>query len=234
MKLTARTITALKLAPGKQDAIHFCDDLPGFGYRLRANGEHVRGTWIAQYRARGHTRRVLIGSAETLTVEQARAAAKKVLAKAALGEDPQAAKIAARQKQHRREHDLRTVVDDYLAAKAKQVRTRTYRELVRYLTGPHFEALHSTPIDQISRRDVALRLAKITAENGSITAGRARAALSALYVWAMGMGIAEHNPVVGTLKPADAKPRERTLSDAELSNIWRACLTTIMAGSFSC
>ena len=31
------------LHDGKQDAIHFCSDLPGFGYRLRANGERVRG-----------------------------------------------------------------------------------------------------------------------------------------------------------------------------------------------
>jgi integrase len=222
MKITAKAVAALKLPRGKTDVIYFCDDLPGFGYRVRASGERVRRSWIAQYRAHGRTRRVLIGSAETVSAEQARAAAKKVLAKAALGEDPQAAKIAERRRQQTREHTLRAVVDDYLAAKVKQVRRRTYRELVRYLTGHFFRPLHATPIDQITRRDVAVRLSKINAENGSISAGRARGALSAFYVWCMGMGLAEHNPVVGTIKPQDAKPRDRVLSDSELASIWHA------------
>jgi integrase len=39
----------------------------------------------------------------------------------------------------------------------------------------------------------------------------------------MGHGLAEINPVVGTIKPEDSKPRERVLSDAELIAIWRAC-----------
>jgi integrase len=222
MKITAKVVAALKLPRGKTDAIYFCDDLPGFGIRLRTSGDRVRRTWVAQYRAHGRTRRVLIASAETVGAEQARAAAKKVLAKAALGEDPQAAKIAERQKQQRREHTLRAVVDDYLAAKLKEVRSRTYRELVRYLTGHFFEPLHATPIDQITRRDVAVRLSKIIAENGSISAGRARGALSAFYAWAMGMGLTEQNPTIGTIKPQDSKPRERVLADSELAAIWRA------------
>ena len=47
--------------------------------------------------------------------------------------------------------------------------------------------------------------AKIVAEKGSISAARPRAALSALYAWALGHGLAEINPVVGTLKPQDAE-----------------------------
>src|SRR5262249_21361449 len=98
----------------------------------------------------------------------------------------------------------------------------TYAEIVRYLTGPHFKPLHVVPLDQITRKDVAHRLARITAEHGSITAVRARGALSSLYSWAMGMGLVEHNPVVGTLPPKDAEPRERVLEDHELAAIWRA------------
>ena len=79
------------------------------------------------------------------------------------------------------------------------------------------------PVDTITRRDVAARLTKITAESSSITAVRARGALSGFYVWAMGNGLAETNPIVGTLKPQDAKPRERVLDDGELAAIWRAC-----------
>ena len=89
MKLDTKTVAALKL-DGKQDAIHFDDQLAGFGYRLRQGaGGKVLRSWIAQYRRAGATRRVLIGVGEVLSAEQARAAAKKLLAKVALGEDPQ-------------------------------------------------------------------------------------------------------------------------------------------------
>jgi integrase len=220
MKLTTKTITRLALPESKTDAIYFADDLPGFGLRLRsASGNRVLRSWVVQYRRGGATRRLLLGSADVLGVEQARAAAKKVLAKIALGEDPQADKAARRQKDA---HSLRALADDYLAAKKKTVRPRTYKEIVRYLTGPHFRPLHYMPVDTITRRDVATRLTRITAESGSITAVRARGALSAFYVWAMGHGLAEFNPIIGTLKPHDAKPREHVLSDAEIAAIWRA------------
>ena len=53
MKLTAKTITAVGMPAGKTDHIEWDDDLPGFGLRLRASGDRVRKTWIAQYRAHG-------------------------------------------------------------------------------------------------------------------------------------------------------------------------------------
>lgn len=220
MKITAKTVGALKLPHGKHDAIYFCDDLPGFGYRLRVSAERVRRSWVAQYRSFGRTRRVLLGPAELLNVEQARAAAKKVLARVTLGHDPQAEKIARRQKDT---HSLKGIVADYLAFKQRTVRPRTYAEIVRYLTGNFFKPLHNVPIDQITRKDVAARLTKITLENGSITASRARIALSGFYVWAMGQGLAEANPVIGTTRPLEGKPRERVLDDGELAAIWKAC-----------
>jgi integrase len=219
MKLIAKTTATAKLPEGKVDAIYFDDDLAGFGLRLRASGDQVSKTWIAQYRAHGRTRRMKIGTFEKLTPDEARKAAKKILARAEIGQDPQAEKAAQRQQDG---HTLAAVASDYLAAKAKVVRPNTYRELNRYLTSAHFKPLHAMPIDQITRRDVAARLTKITAENGSISAGRARAALSALYAWAMGNGLAEQNPVIGTLKPDDSQPRERVLSDSEIAAIWHA------------
>jgi integrase len=219
MKLTARTTASAALPDGKTDHIEWDDDLTGFGLRIRLGGDRVRKTWIAQYRAHGRTRRVLIGPAEKLGAEQARKQAEKVLAKVVLGGDPQAERRARRQ---REAFTLRSVVEDYLGAKRSTVRFNTYRGLERYLTGPAFKPLHAMPIDGITRRDVAARVAKITTESGSPSAARARAALSALYAWAMGEGVAEHNPVVGTNKPNDSMPRERVLSNAEIAAIWHA------------
>src|SRR5262249_34010214 len=122
MKITAKTIAGLKLPGRKTDAIYFDDDMPGFGIRLRVSGQQVRRAWFAQYRSFGRTRRVLLGSAEVLGAEQARVAAKKVLARVTLGHDPQAEKAARRQ---RDAHNLKGIVGDYLAFKQKQGGRRT-------------------------------------------------------------------------------------------------------------
>jgi integrase len=220
MKLDARSIAALDLA-GKSDAIFFDEDLPGFGYRLRAGtGDKILKSWIVQYRRAGASRRLLLGSAAVLGAEQARQAAKKILAKVALGEDPQAARADRRGKDRL---TMRGVVDEYLAARKADVRPRTFVGLRRYLAGPYFKPLHAMAVDTVTRRDIAARLVTITREHGSTVAARARAALATFFTWALTMGIVESNPIIGTLKPKEGKPRERVLSDTELAAVWRAC-----------
>jgi integrase len=43
-----------------------------------------------------------------------------------------------------------------------------------------------------------------------------------MFAWAIGEGLCEVNPVIGT-NTLDEKPRERVLSDMELAAIWKAC-----------
>lgn len=221
MKLDAKTVAALTLPLGKTDHFEWDDEMSGFGFRLRrGSGDKVLRTWNVQYRRGGATRRLLLGSASVLNAEQARAAAKKALAQVALGEDPQAARADRRSKD---KLSLRSVIEEYLATRKPVVRRSTFREVYRYLTGPHFKPLHAMPVDTVSRKDIAARLVVIARERGSTTASRARTALSAFFVWAMAMGIVETNPVIGSPRPVESKPRERILSDNELAAIWRAC-----------
>jgi integrase len=233
MKLTTKTVVGLGLPTGKTDSIYFCETLPGFGLRLRRGaGGRVLRSWIIQYRRSGASRRLLLGSAEVLGAEQARTMAKKALGRIANGEDPQADKAERRDKDR---VSLKSMIDEYLKQKQAQVRARTITEVRRYLTGPYFKALHGLAIDKISRKDIAARLVVITREHSSIAAARARAALSAFFVWAMQSGLVEANPVIGTRKPEDTKPRERVLIDQsiedvndprrwrELVAIWKAC-----------
>jgi integrase len=220
MKLDAKTVAALDLG-GKTDVIHFDDDLTGFGYRLRAGaGGKVVKTWVIQYRRGGTSRRLLLGPGNVLSAEAARGAAKKVLARIALGEDPQADRIDRRGKDRM---SFRAVAEEHLAAKQTEVRAGTIRELKRYLVGPYFRTLHGMAIDRITRRDIAARLLSITRERSSITAARARNAISGLFAWSMRMGLVDSNPVIGAVQPADSKGRDRVLSDDELAAIWRAC-----------
>jgi integrase len=75
----------------------------------------------------------------------------------------------------------------------------------------------------VRRRDVAQRVAEIAAASGNVSAVRARAALSAVFVWAIREGYElPANPVAGTNRPPEPKPRERVLSEGELRAIWGA------------
>jgi integrase len=221
MKLDQKTAAALELPADKSDAIYFDDALRGFGCRLRRGAAgRVLKTWIVQYRRGGRrTRRALLGSAEVLGAEKARAAAKVLLAKVALGQDPQADKAERRRQDSQ---TLGALVVEFLAFKRPTIRPPTYVNLALYLRGPYFKPLHGMAVDTITRRDVAARLVVIARKHGTIVASRARGALSGFYAWALGNGLAELNPIVGTLKPKDAEPRDRVLRGAELAAIWRA------------
>jgi integrase len=220
VKITRETVAELALADGKTDAIHFDDSLPGFGLRLRRSGDKVLRSYVAQYKRAGATRRVLLGSADLLSAGKARESAKQVLAKVAQGHDPQAERVERRSKDRL---TLRGVVEQFLADKQEAVRPRTLGELMRYLTGPHFKLLHGMPVDTVTRKDIAARLVVIKREHGTVTAQRARTALSSMYGWAMRQGLVEHNPTINAGDLPTSKPRERVLSDQELVKIWNAC-----------
>jgi integrase len=221
MRITAKSIATLTLPRGKTDVIHFDDDLPGFGYRLRrGSGDTLRKSWIVQYRHLGNSRRVLLGAGDVLSVEQARALAKKMLAKVALGEDPQADKASRRE---RDQLSLRLAIVDYLAVKQGEVRPGTLREITRYLTGPYFQPLHRLPLDSITRKLVAGCVVTTQRRHSATVATLARSTLGAFFSWAMTMGLVETNPVIGSAEPKPAQPRSRVLSDDELIAIWNAC-----------
>jgi hypothetical protein len=64
----------------------------------------------------------------------------------------------------------------------------------------HWEPLHALPASTVSRRDVSARLLERARTSGTVGANRARANLSAAFVWAMKAGLVDVNPVVGTVK----------------------------------
>lgn len=213
MRLTQTEIDRLSLPDGKTELIVFDEALPGFGLRVRAGGKR---TWIAQYRIGRKQRRVTLGSTNTLAPDVARKAAKSALAKAQLGTDPQLEKNEARAKAST---TLGAAADRYLDRSKRRLKPRSYLEVERHLR-QHWSPLKEIPLHSIRRAEVAARLGEIAIENGPYAANRARAALSALYSWALGEGLADINPVVGTHRPTEEVSRDRVLSDDELRSIW--------------
>jgi integrase len=220
MKLNKDTVARLTLPEGKSDQIWFDDDLPGFGVRLRAGG---KGVWIIQYRVGVQQRRETLGDIRKVDLKAAREAARQRFAAVTLGSDPAAEKAAERAAA---KVTLGSVIDRYLAVKQAAVeqatlRPKSYHETQRYLR-ESFKPLHGLPVHKVERRNVAARIGEIVTENGPVAAIRARAAISAFFAWAMGEGLADSNPVIGTNRPDGGGARDRVLSDAELAKIWTA------------
>jgi integrase len=218
MKLDERTVRALPLESdrGKADVFYFDDALPGFGVRCRGSGKR---SWIVQYRTAHGQRRFTIGAVEKFDLVTARKMAKRQLAEATLGGDPQEVK-----RQQRLQRTFGSVVEDYLEAKRAKVRSRTFIEAKRYLTDTaYWKCLHTRPIGSIKRDEIAAHLRSMTKRTGAVAVSRAQINLSSLFTWALGEGLAEINPVVGTNTPAEPPPRDRVLKDHELAAIWRAC-----------
>jgi integrase len=214
MKLTAKTVAALKLPEGRSEAIHFDDDVAGFGLRLRTGGGR---TWIYQYKLGSKHRRITLGAATAIDVATARAQAVTLYAQVRLGQDP------AGKKAEGRERALQTfgaIVNSFLRAQQKRLKPRSYVDTERYLLH-HVKPFHGLPIGSINRQAIAVRLGEIAAR-APTAADMARSSLSAFFSWAMREGLTDSNPATGLNKFADTRPRDRVLSDDELGDVWRA------------
>ena len=110
-RITKRTVDSLKAA--KSDYVRWDGDLKGFGVRVRPSGAK---SFVAVYRTGGRNtplRKITIGTFGKLTVEQARVAAARILAKAELGEDE--ADEAAMKAESRTARTVADLCEIYLA-----------------------------------------------------------------------------------------------------------------------
>ena len=218
-RFTRQSVAALTVPPGKADAFAWDSEIPGFGVKLSAGGSR---RWVLQYRPQGQraAKRLTIAAVDALSLDDARKEARKLLAGAITGNDPHAARAKAKVPA-----PAALIVADLVARYLEHCATRQ-REGTLYQTRlhlmKHWAPLHPLAADRVRRADVAAQLSTLARTSGGVSANRSRAALSALYSWAIGSGLVEMSPVVGTLKQAEERPRERVLTDAELRAIWHA------------
>lgn len=217
MRLTKTSIESLTLPVGKNELYVWDDILKGFGVKLNAGGSR---NYLIQYRGRdGRTRRVVVGKVGTLTLDEARKRARGLLSGVQVGIDPHAEKIAAKV---RAAVTLSSVAEAYLKQARIRLRSRSFEEVERHIKRD-WQPLAGMPVNEIRRAHVAAQINAIASDGYRIKAVRARSALSAMFTWAMGEGLAEGNPVVGTNRPAEERARDRVLNEEELRAIWQAC-----------
>jgi integrase len=207
--------------PASGEAVYFdqgkaSERVAGLALRVRAEGSR---RWVFHYRYGGKSQRITIGDAGAWPLDKARARARELRVMIDTGVNPAAARTAAKIEAAKRPTLLSAIVEQYLEAKQSKFKPRSHEQATRYLA-QYFKPLHDLPIDVIHRRDVAACLQSIAKQRGGVSADRCRSNLSALFAWAIGEGLAEENPVIGTNKHSDNPPRNRALSDSELVMLW--------------
>jgi integrase len=212
-RITKRLVESLK--PVSQDSFVWDDTLSGFGLRLQPTGAK---SYIVKYRAgsgRGApTRRVTLGRIGTLTPDEARALARKILGAVAHGSDPAALKAAERRASTLRELAQIFLVE-HVDAKRKRTTAAHYRRLLENVVLPE---LGSRKAEQVTPSDLAKLHAKMRGR--PYQANRMLEVVGSLYSFAGKRKILPlgFNPARG-IEQYPEKGRERFLTAEELSRL---------------
>lgn len=214
-RLTKRTVDAAQ--PSERDSYVWDDELSGFGLKVTPAGRKV---YLVQYRLggrKGRTRRVTIGVHGTLTPDQARAEAKRLLGLVAAGTDP-----AEERDKTKADKGMGSILEQFLFehsdAKLKASTANEYRRLARLYILP---ALRNRRITEIKRADIA-RLHHAM-RHKPFQANRSLALLSKFFNWCEKHGLRPEwsNPCRHIEKYKERK-RERFLSEEELARLGEA------------
>jgi len=159
IKLTKATVERLR-APdpsGKQTLYWAEGDYRGLG--ILVSGVAATKTWVCQAKLKsGKTRRVTIGPATVLMIEEAWQQARDALAEMYQGRDPKLSK----QQRTNAAVTVREVFAAYLAASSNQ-RPKT-REMYRYAADTHLAPWLDLPLRDVTHEMVEARFRAITAD----------------------------------------------------------------------
>jgi integrase len=223
--LTDAMILKLKAAPaGKRN--EFWDAVvPGFGLRVtdaggksfflrsRIGSEQVRMTW--HYPA--------------MSLEKARSAAKAALQEIGKGIDPRLSLATERQEnQDRQRSSFSAVAERFMRQHVEpRLAEKTKEEYHRVLFGAKTAAWEKRPITSITRADVRAVLDAIIERGNSIAANNTLAYLRKFFHWCAEKDLIEAPPTDRMKAPAPKTVGERTLSEAEIVEVWQAfCVTS--------
>lgn len=220
IRLNDRLLKTLPASSTGKAAVWHDSEVKGFQFKRTPQG---RGSFLVYYRTPdGAERRPKIGDWPSITVEQARKAARDMLARVSLGQDPSAERQAARVAEDVRDR-LSDVVPLFIERHAKP-NNRSWAEADRIFRVYVLPRWGTRRIAEIRRRDVADLLDRIETDNGRVMADRVLAAVRKLMNWYAARSDDFVSPVVKGM--ARTKPRElarvRVLTDDEIRTVWKA------------
>lgn len=214
MKLTHQLLANQK-PPKKRKEIY--DTLVnGLFVRITKTGNITFGL---AYGSKG--KRYTIGVFPTIGLAEARDVAKKLKIKVALGEDPQANKIAKRDAQ--KPMSVLELSESFKERYLPKLKDSTSSDYKRRIDNYIIPALGSIPANELSRRDIIKLLESIAEDKGRpVQSNRVKSILSSMYSYAVNRALVEHNPVKGIKPLGKEKRRKRYYSESEIISIWEA------------
>lgn len=212
IKITAATVSGImEGARPNRTTYYFDDDLTGFGLYRTTGGT---GTYFAEYRpvAGGAKKRLKLGRVGTLKANEAREAARRAIANAALGKD-----LVKERSDERAGCTVKKLVEDYITGKDMKASTRDFYNitLTKHIE-PH---LGTTKAVALTRVDVQ-RAHSAMSKQAKYSANRAMALLSAAFVWGAKRGyVPEGMNPAARIDRNKEEARERYLTTEEMARL---------------
>ena len=193
-----------------------------------------KASWAFRYRFGGRTRKLTIGASPEIGLKDARDLARAAHLQIASGEDPGAAKQAARTdaKALPARDMVEKVAAQFLARHVKNLAAATRIEVGRIVAKEILPTFRGRRLSEIKRPDVIEWLDAIVDRPAPIAANRALGWLKGLCNFAVERGVLDVSPIAGIKPPAAETARDRVLSDDELKAVWEAAdaLEPVYAG----
>lgn len=220
MKMKAATVEAIAATDKRQE---IPDDLcTGLYLVVQPTGKK---SWQVRYRHGGVHRRMTLAAFPTLSLADARARARDVMAAASEGRDPaeevKAAKAPKVPKVEDNRNKVTTLIGQFAKRHLKALKSGDVvkRELDRFVVA----AWGDREIHSITKRDVIDLLDGIADSGRVVTANRIRAYLNKFLNWCVERDILPMSPATGVKPVAKETSRDRVLTDDEIRWFWQAC-----------
>jgi integrase len=223
-KLTDRFLSSFALEPGRKDQLVFDTECPGLGVRITAKGTR---TFLVQWTDPATKQKVRerLGVWGSLTIDQARTAARARHGDVARGINPAAERKKAKEAVAAERADLALSLDalitDWGSRHLSQRRPRYAAEAQRALRFAFAKCLKS-PASKLSRSIVIDVLDAFVQDGKPTIAGQTMAYGRACFAWAEKREKVSTNPFRGLPVSNGATERDRVLDDVELASVWAA------------
>jgi integrase len=226
MKLTALSVARLNPPPvGQVD--YFDSAFPAFGLRVSVAGTR---TYFVMTRVQGKLARLTIGKAKVaeddpgISLRDAREKAGELTDLASRGIDPRQLKQEERAaNQERARNTFFGVAERFMEQYVEpRLAMSTHREYRRTLFGDDTSRWAKRPITGITRADVRAVLDAMVARGSAGAANHTLAYLKKFFNWCAEKDLIEIPPTDRIKPPAHKNVGERTLSEAEIVEVWQA------------
>lgn len=216
MRLTKRFVENATVTGKGRESWYMDDEVRGLGLRVWKTGDKLVRSYALRYRKNGPPRKLKIGDASRMSLDQARKEARRLLAMVDRGEDP-----IAQREDDRQAPTVADLVERYLKYHTSRNKSRdqTARIIKRYV----LPALGKKKVADVTRPDVESLKHSITSAGKPIAANRVLAILSSMMTYAeeVGWRLERSNPCRRVRRNPENK-RERYLTTAELERLGAA------------